>query len=88
MASISRNLGRVNISSELIRESLAMPEHATIKRIYTHPTMLDVFVFVIDCDDFQETESGEIIPEYTPIVTADYDKKPSKWLTLDFGDPV
>ena len=88
MASITNNLGRFDIYGELIREALALPSNATIVRILAHPTKQGVFSFVIDWDDFPETEPGEIVPLYSPIITADYDKKPSTWLTIDFGKPV
>ena len=88
MASIKNNLGRFRVSGELLRECLAMPDEVKIIRVQADPIRADTFEFVVDYEGFSECKPGLVIPEYSPVITVDYDKKPSSWLTFDFGDPV
>ena len=73
------------VSKELLREALAMPEDTVIHSITPHKFRRGVFVFCIEHPDLPSLSEGEVTPEIAPVITADYDKKPSMWLTWSWG---
>lgn len=81
-------LARIQVSSELIREALAMPADAQIQDIMRDLDNPDIFNFFVEHPDFDEVRENEIPPLITAIVEADFTKKPSTWLTLTFGSSI
>ena len=82
---VSKHMAKMAIMGELICDSLALPDGSYIERIEPHPSMLGVFVFYVEHGDLPEVKPGDELPEVVPIFTADYDKRPSVWLTVDWN---
>ena len=77
--------GIIEVDYETIVNCLAMPEGTKIIR--TTDKTNDSLLLLLESADLPEIEKREGIPypAYQPIVTADYDKRPSVWLTWDWG---
>lgn len=82
---MTRRIVSFEVSTDLIREALAMPKETDIRNIVRHAYRPDVFVFYVEHPDFAEVENAVAPPEISPIIHADYEKRPSTWLTFDFG---
>ena len=74
---------KFRVASEFIRDALALPEDTQIRNIVRHDYQPKTFVFYVEHPDLDE--AGDVIPEVIPVFTVDYDKKPSTWLTFDWG---
>ena len=62
-----KRLARFVVSPELLIQAMQMPEGTTIHRLYRDPTKHNgEFEFIVENDDFQEVEEGEIIPRIEP----------------------
>ncbi len=85
---MSRKMIQFQVSADLIKEALAMPGDTQIYNIIRHDYNPDVFVFFVEHPDFGEILEASAPPELSPIITADYDKKPSTWLTFEWGKPI
>lgn len=72
-----------SITEDLLRTSLAMPEGTTIRNIYLKPGAdPSIFTFIVEHPDLPEIDDTVTIPELSPVIEADYTKKPSTWLTF------
>lgn len=83
---MSRKVAQFQVSAQLIKEALAMPKKTKIHNIVRHDYNSNVFVFFVEHPDFDEIEDGEVPPELTPIIEADYEKRPSTWLTFNWDN--
>jgi len=79
------NGGMIHITSELIADALAMPDGTLISNISKHPTIKNVFIFIVEHDDLPVVKPGDSYPLLSPSIRADYEKKPATWLTFDWG---
>jgi hypothetical protein len=80
---------RIRISEELIMSALAIPEDAMIYDICRVPGPPGIFEFTILHQDLPEAvkaEGGEF-PLYKPEITTNHDRKPSTWLSFEWGKP-
>jgi len=88
---MGRRMVRFNVTAELIRRALAMPEWTEIYdikpwlRFTEDPKSVDVFTFYVEHPDLPEVKEGEQPPEIDPVIQADYDKEPGVWLTFNWG---
>jgi len=82
---MKRKMVQFQVSAELIKEALAMPAAAQIYNITRHEYSPDVFVFLVEHPDFEEIAEASAPPEVTPIIEADYEKRPSTWITFNWG---
>lgn len=71
---------RVDVTMQLIRDALAMPEDTIIEGIERHPWIPNVFTFYVTHPSFEPISYGEEIPQLSPSLTADYDKRPATWI--------
>ena len=65
----------------------AVPDGALIYNIVRHTHLPDTFVFYVEHPDLPELQEGETPLEIEPRLTADYERKPSTWLTWDWNLP-
>ena len=75
------------VSAELIEQSLAMPDGAKILDISRARSTIvggNEFLFVVESDELPERD-GDDIPQITPQLTADYEKRPATWLTFEWN---
>ena len=84
---MNRRMVRFQVSAQLISQALAMPDGSTIHNIVRHDFNSDVFIFYVEHPDLPELPEGGMPLEITPIIKADYDKRPSTWLTFDWNTP-
>lgn len=82
---MSRNMVRMKVSGEFIRQALSIPDGATIYNIGLHEICPDVFWFLVEHPDLPEVLEGQLPIEVSPLITADYEKRPDTWLTFDWG---
>lgn len=80
-----RRMARFCVPMELIRDALAIPDGTTICDIVRHDDYPDVFIFYVEHPDLPELAEGAMLPEVAPVISADYDRKPSTWLSWDWG---
>ena len=59
---------RLQISGELLKQALRIPENATIVQAKPGHALGDV-EFVVECEQFPEVGNGEIIPFVTGQIT-------------------
>jgi hypothetical protein len=79
---------KFDVSEQLIRESLALPDDARIYDILRAPGPVGVFTFILTNPDYPVVaEASEPVTAY-PIITADYEKKPSMWLKINLNIPT
>lgn len=71
---------RIDVSMQLIKDALAMPEDAIIEGIERHPWIPNIFTFYVTHPDFDPIQYGREIPLITPQLTVDYDKRPATWI--------
>ena len=81
---MTRKMVQFQVAVELIRDALAMPDDARIYNIVRHDYNPNTFIFYVEHPDFDEVNEGAMPPEITPIIEADYKKKPSTWLTFSW----
>lgn len=76
---------RIKISVELLADAFAMPEGTGIHRaeLVDYGRSLELLV---SHDEFSGLLAGETPPLIMPVITANYDKKPSTWLTFEWGE--
>ena len=84
---MGRRIVQFTVSGDLIRKALAMPDDTLIYGIVRHDWSPDAFVFFVEHPDLPEMGEGESPLKITPKITADYEKKPSMWLTWDWDLP-
>lgn len=83
MKVLGMRCAKIQVSSDLMRDVLAMPDGSVIYGASWNPYIRAVELFVTS-PDLPLVKEGEV-PEITPIFTADYDKKPSTWLEFDWN---
>jgi len=81
---VANKIVKFDVSSDLIRDALAIPEEATIYDIHQSEQRVGSYTFYVVHPDLPEIGAGDVVPEVSPIIRADYDKKPSVWLTWDW----
>lgn len=82
---MGRRIVRFKVTGELIKQSLGMPDDANIYSILRDGLNPDVFEFFVEHPDFDVVGEGCYPPEITPVITIDFDKRPSTWSTFDWG---
>jgi|WetSurMetagenome_2_1015567.scaffolds.fasta_scaffold52663_2 hypothetical protein len=80
-----RRIANIEVSEELIEQAFALPEGSRIENISRSSLRTGVFVFTIEHPDLPEVEEGNAIPQITPLLTADYEKRPATWITFDWN---
>jgi len=85
---MSLRMVKFQVSSDFIREAMAMPNGTRIYNIVRHDYRPDIFVFYVEHPDFYEVYEGGAIPWIDPTIEADYTKKPATWLTFSWGTPA
>jgi len=82
-----KHLARFDVSMELIRDALALPDDTTIIDIQRHAINPFVYIFVIEHPDAPECFENQIILEIEPHFRVDNTKRPSSWIDCDlFGE--
>lgn len=74
-----------NISEQLLRQSLAIPDDAEIIKIFNHDRTPSEFVFYVRSDKFPLTPEGALPLEVSPTITTNYENRPETWLKIDFN---
>lgn len=82
---MKRKMAQFKVSAELIKQSLAMPDDAQIYNITRYEHSPNVFTFFVEHPDFKEIEESSSVPEISPIIEVNYEKRPSTWLTFNWG---
>ncbi len=79
------NQAYFEISLEVLAQALALPENAVIDdvRIMRHVDS-DVVQILISHPDIPESP-GALVQRISPIIKADYSKRPATWLTFDLN---
>lgn len=77
----------IQVSEELIREALAMPDGAEIVDIRRSNERFGQYEMLVDHPDLPAVAELGIIPLVTPTLTADFEKRPATWLTWDWDLP-
>jgi hypothetical protein len=75
----------INLSYELLVDALAMPEGTVVYNVSMHPKRNGCIRLVVLHEDLPVVNYGEELPEISPTIEADYKKKPSTWLTFNWG---
>lgn len=73
---MKRRLARFKIAELFIRDALSMPTNARIIGIHPVGTMSGVYEFIVECPDFDEVETGDVIPEVRPVLKEFEGEKP------------
>lgn len=82
---MNRRMVRFKVTSELIKQALGMPDNANIYSIFRDGLRPDVFEFFVEHPDFDVVDEDSYPPEIAPVITVDFDKRPSTWSTFDWG---
>lgn len=75
---------KFSVSEDLLKDALALPGKFNIRNISPHGTQPDVFVFLVEFNEFPDVKEGDIAPDIHITFSADYEKKPSTWLTCNW----
>jgi hypothetical protein len=78
-------MARFRVSAQIIMDSLAMPEGSKLRAIVQDEFHPNVFVFYVEHPDLPEEVEGMPPVEIMPIVKADYERRPSMWLTFEWN---
>lgn len=82
-----RKLARFRLSGELLRVALALPDDTLIYNIERDPTTPDIFIMTLEHPQFEPIIECAQPPERSLVIHANYDKRPDRWLTVEFvGD--
>jgi len=84
---MNKNRATFLLSGELLSECLALPEGTTIIGIQLDNMYSYQFRILVEHEDLPAVKELERATEISPMYTADIEKKPSTWLTFDWGLP-
>lgn len=84
---MKRRMVHFHITEELLKQALAMPEDSNIIHITSVMYKPGVYAFYVEYKDFPELSEGSDPPLISPVFYADYEKRPSTWLTIDWNLP-